>query len=45
MSCLVTKPHTPSQVSICDTVMYSMQAEEWAEAKAQLLYQLDKPRN
>jgi N-acetyltransferase len=27
-----------------DTVMYSMRAGEWAEAKAQLLYQLDKPR-
>ena len=27
-----------------DTVMYSMRAGEWPEAKAQLLYQLDKPR-
>jgi N-acetyltransferase len=30
--------------TIRDTVMYSMRAGEWAEAKAQLLYQLDKPR-
>jgi len=27
-----------------DTVMYSMATGEWAEAKAQLLYLLDKPR-
>ncbi len=31
--------------TIRDTVMYSMRAGEWPEAKAQLLYQLDKPRN
>lgn len=31
--------------SIRDTVMYSMRAGEWPEAKAQLLDQLDKPRN
>jgi N-acetyltransferase len=30
--------------TIRDTVMYSMRAGEWAEAKAQLVYQLDKPR-
>jgi N-acetyltransferase len=30
--------------TIRDTVMYSMRVGEWAEAKAQLLYQLDKPR-
>ena len=30
--------------TIRDTVMYSMRAGEWAEAKAQLLYQLNKPR-
>jgi N-acetyltransferase len=30
--------------TIRDTVMYSMRTGEWAEAKAQLLYQLDKPR-
>jgi N-acetyltransferase len=30
--------------TIRDTVMYSMRAGEWAEAKAQLLYQLDKLR-
>ena len=30
--------------TIRDTVMYSMRAGEWAEAKAQLLYQLDRPR-
>ena len=30
--------------TIRDTVMYSMRAGEWPEAKAQLLYSLDKPR-
>ena len=30
--------------TIRDTVMYSMRAGEWREAKAQLLYLLDKPR-
>lgn len=30
--------------TIRDTVMYSMRAGEWAEAKAQLLYLLAKPR-
>jgi N-acetyltransferase len=30
--------------TIRDTVMYSMRAGEWPEAKAQLLYQLDKAR-
>lgn len=30
--------------TIRDTVMYSLRAGEWAEAKAQLLYSLDKPR-
>jgi N-acetyltransferase len=31
--------------TIRDTVMYSMRAGEWPEAKAQLLYQLEKPRS
>ena len=31
--------------TIRDTVMYSMRAGEWNEAKVQLLYLLDKPRN
>ena len=30
--------------TIRDTVMYSIRAGEWPEAKTQLLYQLDKPR-
>ncbi|MDB5891731.1 MAG: hypothetical protein JWP47_2562 [Polaromonas sp.] len=30
--------------TIRDTVMYSMRSGEWPEAKAQLLYLLDKPR-
>jgi N-acetyltransferase len=30
--------------TIRDTVMYSMRSGEWAEAKAQLVYQLDKLR-
>ena len=30
--------------TIRDTVMYSMRAGEWSEAKAQLLYLLDQPR-
>jgi N-acetyltransferase len=30
--------------TVRDTVMYSMSAGEWPEAKAQLLYQLSKPR-
>jgi RimJ/RimL family protein N-acetyltransferase len=30
--------------TIRDTVMYSLRAGEWPEAKAQLLYLLDKPR-
>ena len=30
--------------TIRDTVMYSMRAGEWPEAKAQLVYLLDKPR-
>ena len=30
--------------SIRDTVMYSMRSGEWPEARAQLLYLLDKPR-
>jgi N-acetyltransferase len=30
--------------TIRDTVMYSMAAGEWSEAKAQLIYQLDRPR-
>jgi RimJ/RimL family protein N-acetyltransferase len=31
--------------TIRDTVIYSMRSGEWPEAKAQLLYLLDKPRN
>ena len=31
--------------TIRDTVMYSMRAGEWPEAKAQLLYLRDKPRS
>ena len=31
--------------TVRDTVMYSMRSGEWAEAKAQLLYLLDKPRS
>ena len=31
--------------TIRDTVMYSMTAGEWPEARAQLLYLLDKPRH
>ncbi len=31
--------------TIRDTVMYSLRAGEWPEARAQLLYQLDKPRS
>ena len=31
--------------TIRDTVMYSMRAGEWPEAKAELLYRLDKPRS
>jgi N-acetyltransferase len=30
--------------TIRDTVMYSMRSDEWPEAKAQLLYLLNKPR-
>ena len=30
--------------TVRDTVMYSMRSGEWPEAKAQLIYQLDKPR-
>lgn len=30
--------------TVRDTVMYSMRAGEWPEAKAQLLYLLDRPR-
>lgn len=30
--------------TIRDTVMYSLRCGEWPEVKAQLLYQLDKPR-
>jgi N-acetyltransferase len=30
--------------TIRDTVMYSLRSGEWAEAKAQLLYSLNKPR-
>ena len=36
--------HMRRDGTIRDTVMYSMRAGEWPEAKAQLLYQLDKPR-
>ena len=30
--------------TVRDTVMYSLRSGEWPEVKAQLLYQLDKPR-
>jgi N-acetyltransferase len=41
----VIRGHAPRRDgTIRDTVMYSMRAGEWPEAKAQLLYQLDKPR-
>jgi len=30
--------------TVRDTVMYSMRAGEWPEAKAQLLYLRDRPR-
>ena len=36
--------HMRRDGTIRDTVMYSMRAGEWPEAKAQLLYRLDKPR-
>ena len=31
--------------TIRDTVMYSMRAGEWPEARAQLLYLRDRPRD
>jgi N-acetyltransferase len=31
--------------TIRDTVMYSMRSGEWPEAKAQLIYRLDRPRH
>lgn len=41
----VIRGHWPRRDgTIRDTVMYSMRSGEWAEAKAQLLYLLDKPR-
>jgi N-acetyltransferase len=41
----VIRGHAPRRDgTIRDTVMYSMRSGEWAEAKAQLLYLLDKPR-
>ena len=36
--------HLRRDGTIRDTVMYSMRSGEWPEAKAQLLYLLDKPR-
>jgi RimJ/RimL family protein N-acetyltransferase len=41
----VIRGHAPRRDgTIRDTVMYSLRAGEWPEAKAQLLYLLDKPR-
>ena len=41
----VIRGHAPRRDgTIRDTVMYSMRSGEWPEAKAQLLYLLDKPR-
>jgi N-acetyltransferase len=44
MSHIIVKTQTKSYGTIRDTVIYSLRSDEWAEAKAQLLYQLDKPR-
>jgi hypothetical protein len=44
MNHLIVKVQTPSDCIIRNTVMYSMRAREWAETKAQPLYQLDKSR-
>ena len=42
----VLRHHAPRRDgTVRDTVMYSMTAGEWPEAKAQLLYQLAKPRD
>ncbi|MCB2001032.1 MAG: GNAT family N-acetyltransferase [Rhodoferax sp.] len=42
----VIRGHAPRRDgTIRDTVIYSMRAGEWPEAKAQLLYLRDKPRN
>ena len=41
----VIRHHAPRRDgTVRDTVMYSMLAGEWPEAKAQLLYLLNKPR-
>ena len=41
----VIRGHAPRRDgTVRDTVMYSMRSGEWPEAKAQLLYLLDKPR-
>jgi N-acetyltransferase len=41
----VIRGHAPRRDgTIRDTVIYSMRSGEWPEAKAQLLYLLDKPR-
>ncbi|MEI8323808.1 MAG: GNAT family N-acetyltransferase [Betaproteobacteria bacterium] len=41
----VIRGHAPRRDgTIRDTVMYSLRAGEWPEARAQLLYLLDKPR-
>ena len=42
----VLRHHAPRRDgTVRDTVMYSMTAGEWPEVKAQLLYQLAKPRD
>lgn len=42
----VLRGHAPRRDgTIRDTVMYSMRSGEWPEAKAQLLYLLNKPRD
>jgi RimJ/RimL family protein N-acetyltransferase len=42
----VLRHHAPRRDgTVRDTVMYSMTAGEWPEAKAQLLYQLARPRD
>ena len=41
----VLRHHAPRRDgTVRDTVMYSMAAGEWPEARAQLLYQLERPR-
>jgi hypothetical protein len=44
MSHLIVKIQTTSDGAFRETLTYSMRAGEWAEAKAQLAYQLNRPR-